>query len=178
MRWRWNAVMFAWRTWLPILALLLAGCRPDASRVAELDAAGAAELRANVTGHPRLIHFWATTCPPCVAEFPQLATLAGEIKAKGVEFITISFDPAGDTAKVDAFLARHDPSGNGRHFLWNGGKASQVSEAIDPDWTGAIPHSLVVAPGGQIVWRHVGPADPDEVRRVLTKTPAPLETPK
>ena len=163
--------MFAWRTWLPILALLLAGCRPDASRVARLDAAGAAELRANESGHPRLIHFWATTCPPCVAEFPHLAALAGELRAKGIEFVTISFDEPGDAAKVDAFLAHHDPTGNGRHFLWTGGKASQVSEAIDPDWTGAIPHSLVVAPGGQIVWRHIGPVEPDEVRRVVAELP-------
>ncbi|HEY8991635.1 MAG TPA: TlpA disulfide reductase family protein, partial [Luteolibacter sp.] len=92
---RWFAVLT-----LTVLVSLAIGCRKTTSRVSLLDAPGAAELRANATGHPRLIHFWATTCPPCVAEFPQLTTLAGELKAKGVEFVTISFDEPGDQSKV------------------------------------------------------------------------------
>ena len=62
--------------------------------------AQAAELRAHESDHPRLIHFGATTCPPCVAEFPQLVGIAREFQAQGLELVSISFDAPEDRAKA------------------------------------------------------------------------------
>jgi len=39
-----------------------------------------------------LIDFWATWCPPCVAEFPNLKKLYKELHSKGFEIIGISLD--------------------------------------------------------------------------------------
>lgn len=39
-----------------------------------------------------LIDFWATWCPPCVAEFPHLREIYGELNQEGFEIIGISLD--------------------------------------------------------------------------------------
>jgi thiol-disulfide isomerase/thioredoxin len=65
-----------------------------------------------------LIDFWATWCPPCVAEFPHLDSLYNKYKDHGFSLISISADKSRDA--VTDFLARHSPqwaigfSGDGR----------------------------------------------------------------
>lgn len=65
-----------------------------------------------------LIDFWATWCPPCVAEFPHLDFLYNKYKDHGFSLISVSADESRDA--VTDFLARHSPpwdigfSGDGR----------------------------------------------------------------
>ena len=53
---------------------------------------------------PVLINLWATWCPPCVVEMPQLDTLAGELDGE-VQVITISQDVRGAEV-VTPFFAK------------------------------------------------------------------------
>ncbi|MDF1563839.1 MAG: TlpA disulfide reductase family protein [Deltaproteobacteria bacterium] len=46
-------------------------------------------------GKVLLIDFWATWCPPCVAEMPILASIHRELQAEGVEVIAVNADTAG-----------------------------------------------------------------------------------
>ncbi len=46
-------------------------------------------------GKVLLIDFWATWCPPCVAEMPVLAAIHREYQAEGVELLTVNADNAG-----------------------------------------------------------------------------------
>lgn len=52
-----------------------------------------------------LVDFWATSCPPCVAEFPALKKLYADHHAKGLEVVGIACDRDGDPLK--AFLAKN-----------------------------------------------------------------------
>ena len=49
-----------------------------------------------------LVDFWATWCPPCIAEIPNLRKLQDEYKDKGFEIIGISFDSKKE--QLDKFL--------------------------------------------------------------------------
>ena len=40
-------------------------------------------------------------------------------------------------------------------------------EAIDPNWQGALPYTLVVEPGGKIVYAKQGTIDPDAMKTLL-----------
>lgn len=42
-----------------------------------------------------VLNFWATWCPPCVREMPQLDRLAALVRGNGVEVLTISEDRKG-----------------------------------------------------------------------------------
>jgi thiol-disulfide isomerase/thioredoxin len=55
-----------------------------------------------------VVNFWATWCPTCIDELPNLAKTYSEYHAKGLEVIGIDNDYSADTVKN--FLAQHPES--------------------------------------------------------------------
>ncbi len=51
-----------------------------------------------------VVNFWATWCPPCIAELPSLNQMAAEVKGSGVVVLGISVDK--DKAAYDKFLKK------------------------------------------------------------------------
>ena len=150
--------------------------------VADLDAALCRKLAANDTKKLRLINFWSTTCGPCVKEFPALVDTYRRFQNRPFEFISISVDDAAQRPTVLKFLeSRHAALSDqtapslkeeGRvsnNYLWTGGNPDAMAKAIDPEWTGALPHSVLIGPGGKILWRHTDEIDVVELRRQVLK---------
>lgn len=148
---------------------------------AQIDPAGVAKLRANPTDRYRLVNLWATWCGPCVAELPELVKIGRQFETRGFEFITISTDApeVGEKAHavlrrsraaapdlVEASLAEEGRATN--NYLCNG-STDELAEALDPEWQGTLPHTILIAPGGEIVERFSGEVDPMEMRRALVK---------
>ncbi len=146
-----------------------------------LDAAGAAKLRKNGSGKLRVINLWSTTCGPCVAEFPRLVDTGRRFQNRPVEVVTISLDPPKEREKVAKFLAsRHAATPEplvaslrkeGRqsnNYLFDG-NPDRLAEALDPQWGGALPLTLVVGPDGEIVWRCEDEVDALALRRVIVR---------
>ena len=44
-------------------------------------------------------------------------------------------------------------------------------EAVDPDWNGALPYTILVEPGGKKVWSHQGEVDFLELKRAIVDHP-------
>lgn len=150
--------------------------------VADLDEALSKKLRANDSKKVRLINFWSTTCGPCVKEFPDLVDVGRRFQHRPVEFISISLDPGDQRAAVSKFLESRHAAVPGpvatslkeqglttNNYHWTGGNPDAMAQAIDPEWSGALPHTVLVAPGGKILWRHNGEIDIVEVRREILK---------
>jgi peroxiredoxin len=137
--------------------------------IAHTDAAGVAALRANPTKKFRLMNVWATWCAPCVEEFPLLVSLSRQFDMRDFELITISLDSPKDEGKAQAFLQRQGAGVSKRiqptvtkegrftnHYLYTGSSQEDLMNAVDREAPGPLPHTVLVAPGGQIVWRHNG----------------------
>ena len=142
-----------------------------------LDAAGVTALRKNGTNKVRLFNIWATTCGPCIAEFPELVTTARKFGLRDFELITISTDDPKDSAKVKAFLEKRGaglldrlkPSlkAEGRttnSYIFSDPDTNALVKALDPEWPGAIPHTVLVGTDGKILWRHTGAVNGEELR--------------
>ncbi len=43
----------------------------------------------------------------------------------------------------------------------------EFAEAFDSKWPGPIPYTILVAPGGEVVFRKEGEIDPQELRREI-----------
>ena len=43
----------------------------------------------------------------------------------------------------------------------------KFAEALDKEWLGPVPYTLVVAAGGKVIYRKSGSIDPLEVRRAI-----------
>ncbi|MFM2169883.1 MAG: hypothetical protein RI957_112 [Verrucomicrobiota bacterium] len=147
-----------------------------------MDAELAKSIVANATDKVRLINFWATTCGPCVAEMPDLVETARRFQNRPFELITISTDPADDSKRVLAVLkaknvatpktreaAMKKENRTSNNYQVKDGQLDAVADAISKDWNGALPYTVLVAPGGNIVWKHQGEVDAVEVRRQLVK---------
>ncbi len=147
-----------------------------------LDVETAKKLRENASGNVRVINFWSTTCGPCVAEFPDLVDAYRRFQNRSFDFVTISLDPVADEAKVKKFLEKQHAALSDRtkaalekegretnNYLFAGDNPDLLAEAIDSEWTGAQPHTVIVSPQGEIVWRHSGQVDVVELRRAVVK---------
>jgi len=99
-----------------------------------------------------------------------------------VQFISISLDPVALRPAVLKFLesrraALPGPTAKSlkeegfttNNYHWTGGNPDTMAQAIDPDWSGALPHTVLIAPGGKILWRHTGELDTVETRRQILK---------
>ena len=80
------------------------------------------------------------------------------------EMITISLDdPEKQAAALAKLKAVHL---SGTNYLFKGDKDAMM-QALDAKWEGPVPHTLIIAPGGKIVYRHTGEIDPLEVKRAV-----------
>lgn len=145
--------------------------------VETIDAAGVAALRKGGTANVRLFNVWATWCVPCVTEFPELVATSRKFDLRNFEFISISTDDSKDTAKVKAFLEKNaaglserlkkSVKAEGRKsnsYVFTGGSTEDLMKALDPDWPGGIPHTVLVDTNGKILWRHSGEVNGGELR--------------
>jgi peroxiredoxin len=137
-----------------------------------IDAAGVAALAKNSSDRLRLVNVWATWCAPCVAEFPGLVSLSRQLGNRDFELITISLDDPKMEAAAKKFLEKQHATPSGRlkrllksegrdsvNYLYAGASTDALVQALDPAWPGPLPHTVLIAPGGQILWRHNGPLD-------------------
>ncbi len=146
------------------------------------DVAKVKELANNKTGKVRVINVWSTTCGPCVAEFPDLIDTYRRYQRRPFDLITISTDAKKDADAVKAFLVKeHLPTSpqsvkamkkEGRttnNYHYQSDDLDALANALDPKWTGPMPHTVVIAPNGKILYRHTGAFDPVELRAEIVK---------
>ena len=56
-------------------------------------------------GHPVVVTFWGTWCPPCRTEFPELVIAYRKYRASGLEVLAVNqFDQEFGKAEVKAFV--------------------------------------------------------------------------
>lgn len=130
-----------------------------------IDDAGLKTILHNNSDKLRFINVWATWCGPCVTEFSDLIEIFRMYRGRDFEFITISADHVDKKDKVLKFLKEHQASGT--NFIYNSDDKYQLIEAIDPSWQGALPYTLIVEPGGNIVKKVLGQIDAMEMKTTV-----------
>jgi len=150
--------------------------------LAGLDVGGAKKLRENEAGNLRLINFWSTSCAPCVSEFPALVETYRRYQTRPFDLITISLDPPDKKLDVSHFLTKQQASlskhtkasmeQEGRttnNYVFKDKNPDILAEAIDPEWSGALPYTILLDGRGEIVFRHEGEIDPVTLRKAIIK---------
>jgi peroxiredoxin len=145
-----------------------------------IDAAGIAGLVRNNTDRLRVINIWATWCVPCVEEFPGLVSISRRLNSREFDMISVSVDVPKDEEKALQFLRKEHaavPPGaaaavakQGRHtnnYIYTGAGGDALAQALDPKWPGGYPYTLVIAPGGEILYRFAGSLDVPDLQAKL-----------
>jgi len=136
-------------------------------KVDTLDVEGIKALLKNNSDKLRLINVWATWCGPCVTEFPEFITMNRMYRNRDFEFISISADDPAKKDKVLKYLQRQEASNP--NYLFSIDDKYKLIEAIDPNWQGALPYTVLVEPGGKIVYAKQGPIDPAEMKKLIVE---------
>lgn len=126
---------------------------------------GIKNLIKNKSDKLRVINIWATWCGPCVSEFPDFVKLNLKFRDRNFEWVTISADPPNKQSKVLKFLQKKQA--NATNYIFNSLDLYQLIETVDPRWRGAIPYTLIVAPGGKILYAQPGVIDPVEINSII-----------
>jgi peroxiredoxin len=129
------------------------------------DAAGLKALAKNDSAKLRLINVWATWCGPCVIEFPDLVTVNRMYRGRGFEVVTVSSDPPEKRDAALAFLKEKQAST--KNYVFETGDPYAMIEAVDAEWQGALPHTMLVAPGGKVIYRSQGAFEPLALRKAI-----------
>ena len=108
-----------------------------------------------LAGKVTLVNVWASWCVPCRQEHPVLMDLARDGR---VEIVGLNYK---------------DKPDNARRFLGELGNP-YTALGVDPSGRAAIewgvygiPETFLVGKDGTIVWKHVGPFDPQNVATTL-----------
>ncbi|MEW6320528.1 MAG: TlpA disulfide reductase family protein [Acidobacteriota bacterium] len=104
----------------------------------------------DLRGRVVLVNFWATWCPPCRAEIPDLVALQSTYAGRLV-VLGISVDEQG-VGVVERFVRSHGIS-------YPVAMSTPALLRAFADVT-SLPTTFVIDPDGRIVQRHVGPIDP------------------
>ncbi|HEY2773836.1 MAG TPA: TlpA disulfide reductase family protein [Candidatus Binatia bacterium] len=138
------------------------------SAAADLQPATSAQLLGTVHGTGAkvvLVNLWATWCTPCREEFPDLLRFYRAYKDKGVRLLLVSGDFASDTAPAKEFLTSQGvdfPT-----YIKNEGDEAFIN-ALDSQWTGALPATFVYDAAGKRIHSFLGPITYESLEHEVT----------
>ncbi len=135
--------------------------------LSKIDAAAVRKLAENKTDKYRLINIWATWCIPCVNELPQLVTINRMYRQRPFEMITISMDsPDAMEQALKTLKKKHVAATN---YIFDTEDRDALVDALDKEWQGPVPYTLLIAPGGKVIYRKLNELDPLELKRAIVE---------
>ena len=125
------------------------------------DTKGQTVSLSDLNGKVVLIDFWATFCPPCIAELPNIKRLYSEYHGKGFEIVGISLD--GDDSVVARFTEQSK-------MAWPQIVDQQDVEALRKKYhVDTIPSLYIIDRKGNLRWGDIKNADAEKAIQLLLK---------
>jgi thiol-disulfide isomerase/thioredoxin len=107
-------------------------------------------------GQPIVLNFWATWCPPCLKEMPEIDRFAKQFMARGGRVLGLAVD---NPSAVTAYLARTPVSYTIGLAGFDGTELSrQLGNA-----NGGLPFTVAIHRNGRLAHRRLGETSFDEL---------------
>ena len=127
------------------------------------------ELMKNDSEKLRLINVWASWCAPCVIEMPDLVEFQRYYGNRAFELITISADYPDKESEALAVLKKNGVSV--QNFIFSEEEKEKLTSAVDSEWRGSIPYSILIEPGGNVLYKNQGVIDDLAIKRIIVEHP-------
>lgn len=110
---------------------------------------GATVTTADIKGKVVFVNFWATWCPPCIAEMPSINKLYEQYK-NNANVIFILADADGNLSKSDQFMKSKKLNL----------PVYKINQEAPANWySGTLPTTIVLDKKGNVVFKQTGAAD-------------------
>ncbi|HNY27190.1 MAG TPA: redoxin domain-containing protein [Candidatus Sumerlaeota bacterium] len=130
----------------------------------DVGADGVRDLMRNDSTKLRLITVWTCWTSPSPKELEELIRTHRMYRERGVEVVTLNADPANNRETALKVLKGQQASCRNLYFS---GERQDLVGAIQRKWKGTFPYSILIQPGGKVVYEKQGPNDPLQLRRVI-----------
>lgn len=138
-------------------------------RLDEINERGVKILMKNDSKRLWLINIWATWCGPCVIEYPSFIDIHRMYIGRDFEFISLSTDKLNQKTKALNFLQKKNSAV--KNYIFTGSDIYKLIEAVDPEWDGTLPYTVLLEPDGNVVYKKMGTIDPLELRKAIVDHP-------
>ena len=123
------------------------------------------KLRSNPTDKILLVNFWATWCGPCLTEMPAIEETFRMFRRRDFDLVTVAANyPDEKTGVLKVLQQQHASS---RNLLFASDDTYAMQAAFEKSWEGGVPFTMVIAPGGKVIYQKQGEADILEIRRAI-----------
>jgi peroxiredoxin len=126
---------------------------------------GLKKMMQNTSSKLRLINLWSVHSGISTKEFPEFITINRMYRDRDFEFISISTDQRADRDTVLHFLKRNEASGS--NFLFTDTNSGNLIRSVKDSWKGGLPFTILVEPGGKIVYEKEGGIDPADLKKTI-----------
>jgi hypothetical protein len=100
-----------------------------------------------------------------MAELPEFVTINRMYRHRNLKVVTITMDePDQGAAALKVLQQKHVSTLN---YHLGIADRDRFADLLDNDWDGPLPHTLLIAPGGNVLYRKNGSIEPLEVRRAI-----------
>jgi len=118
-------------------------------------------------GRVVLVNFWATYCVPCRTEIPELVKLADRLRARGLDFVSISADEPEQEPQARKFIVAAKVPGP--LYIKSADDDDKYAAAIHPRWDGSLPASFIYDRSGKKVGAFIGEVPLKNLEDVIAK---------
>jgi thiol-disulfide isomerase/thioredoxin len=125
------------------------------------------KLRQNPTGKLLIVNFYATWCGPCVAEFPDLMATNRMYRGRPFAFVTVSSNTPEEKTEVLDFLKKMNATTS--NLLYASDDVYAMQDAFDPNVGSAVPITVLIGPGGELLLDQKGEIDLMDIRRGILR---------
>jgi len=123
------------------------------------------KLIRNDSGKLRVIYLWASWSGPSVEQLAECVTMNRMYRRRDFELITINIDSPKRKDKVLSLLKQQQASY--WNYMFDSEDESPLMAAVDKEFRGGIPYTVIVQPGGDVIYRRLGIVDPLELKKTV-----------
>ncbi len=139
-----------------LLLVLLPGVACAADNFTLTDAQGKSHSLAGYSGKWVIVNFWATWCPPCLEEIPDLVAIKESRKDIEVIGIAMEFQDARQVMQFAEGMFVNYP------IVLGDRKISESVGRVD-----GLPTTFIYDPQGKLAQRHVGKITRKQIERLI-----------
>jgi len=98
-----------------------------------------------------VLNFWASWCPPCLEEFPDIIEVYDEYHSRGLEVIAVSMNADDELEDIDNFLQDFVPP----FTIYRSATQDEAFyDGVIQPWYGEIPMTLIYDTSGERIHVH------------------------